>query len=372
MAPAKSRSADDERLWKNHLNQKAISAMAAEIARSYRRFDGKSFVTAVMSDDFEGRELKDRIQTIARHLSRYLPADYSKAVDVLIKTAPRVGMFENWALTSYVELFGLEHFDDSVRALRALTPHSSSEFAIRPFMIRYTKRMMPILMMWATDRDEHVRRLAAEGSRPRGVWTAHIEDFKEDPSPVLKLLELLKADPSLYVRKAVANNLNDISKEHPKLVIDTALRWQKDDHPYTNWIIKHACRSLIKTGHPEVFPVFGFAYPPRVEVKNLRLSPRKLEVGEDLSFSFDLESSAGKSQKLAIDYAVTYVRAGGRSSRKVFKLSEKELPSGQKLSLSARRSFADVSTRTHHPGRHQLDIIVNGEIISQRTFSVTR
>ena len=313
-----------------------------------------------MADGFANRELKDRTRTIARHLKNFLPKDYRKAVAVLVKTAPHVGSFENWSLTSYVELFGLDDFEESVAAMKALTPFSTCEFAIRPYMIRYTERMMPILHEWAVDPNEHVRRLAAEGSRPRGVWTEHITAFRRDPKPVLELLEKLKADPSLYVRKAVANNLNDISKDHPKAVIKTALRWQKDKHKDTNWIIKHACRSLIRKGVPEVFPVFGFAYPPKVSVEKLKVSPKKVKEGSNLSFSFVVRSEASKSQKLAIDYIIHFVKANGKTSGKLFKLSERSIKAGEVMDVTSKRSFMNRSTRTHHTGKHRLEIVING------------
>ncbi|MCB2231576.1 DNA alkylation repair protein [bacterium] len=347
-------------LWKDSLGARAVAGLASAIARVYKKFDAEGFAEAVMADGFSERELKDRTQTIARHLREYLPKDYGKAVRILIKTAPHVGSFENWSLTSYVELFGLEHFEESIAAMKALTPHSTCEFAIRPYMNRYTERMMPVLHEWALDPDEHVRRLAAEGSRPRGVWTAHITAFRKDPKPVLELLEKLKADPSLYVRKAVANNLNDISKDHPKAVIKTALRWQKDKQRHTEWIIKHACRSLIRQGSPEVFPVFGFAYPPQVRVEKLTVSPKRVKIGGELTFGFTVKSAGSKRQKLAIDYKIHFIKANGKTSPKLFKLTEKSIKPDEPLAITSKRSFLDRSTRRHRPGKHQLEILING------------
>ncbi len=149
-------------------------------------------------------------------------------MDILIAVSPHTSGFQSWILTTYVELFGVEHFDESVRAMEYLTQHGTCESTIRPYINTYLDKMLPVLHRWAGHPNEHVRRLAAEGSRPRGVWIAHIPAFRKDPKPVLELLAKLKADPSLYVRKAVANNLNDISKDHPEVVIRTALAWKKD------------------------------------------------------------------------------------------------------------------------------------------------
>lgn len=368
--PSGETSRPESGLWKDSLGVRAVAELGLAIARVYSKFDAEQFAERVIADHYTGRELKDRTRTIARHLKDFLPRDYAKAVAILIKAAPHVGVFENWALTSYVEQFGLDYFDDSIAAMKALTPYSTCEFAIRPYMNRYTEQMIPVLHEWASDANEHVRRLAAEGSRPRGVWTEHITAFRKDPQPVLELLENLKADPSLYVRKAVANNLNDISKDHPKLVIKTALRWQKDKCRETNWIVKHASRTLIRQGHPEVFPVFGFAYPPAVSITKLHVSPRRVKIGDDLSFHFAVTSKGRKSQKLAIDYKIHFVKANGKTSPKLFKLSESTLMPGETIEVKSKRSFLNRSTRTHRPGPHKLEIVINGVPQGSTTFQV--
>jgi 3-methyladenine DNA glycosylase AlkC len=364
-------SLSDQELWKDRLDKKAISVLAAEIARFYSSFKTKAFVEAVWSDNFDQRELKDRIHTIATHLKAFMPDDYRTTVGILRKVAPHANGFANWAIMTYIERFGLDDFDTSVAAMEALTQYSTAEFAIRPYMNRYTEHMLPVLHQWATDANEHVRRLAAEGSRPRGVWVAHIPAFREDPRPVIELLEKLKADDSLYVRKAVANNLNDISKDHPDLVIKTALRWKKTDHVHTNWIIKHACRTLIKAGHPEAFPLFDFSYPPKVRVTSLKTTPNRVKIGGELTFAFTVTSTHAKPQKLAVDYAVHYVKADGRTTKKVFKLSEKTIAPKESMELKSKRSFKNFSTRTHHPGKHTIEIIVNGVKKASADFAVT-
>ncbi len=358
----------ERELWKDRLGHAAVAGLAVQIGKVYRNFDRSGFTAAVATDEYLALELKDRSKAIAAGLRPYLPRDYRRAIDILIKTAPSVGGFENWSLTAYVELFGLEHFEESVRAMEALTSYSTCEFCIRPFMIQYTDRMMPILHRWATDENEHIRRLAAEGSRPRGVWVAHIEAFRKDPTPVLELLEKLRADPSLYVRKAVANNLNDISKDHPKEVIATALRWQKDGNVHTNWIIRHACRSLIKNGEPKVFPIFGFTSDPKITISSVKPSKKTVSIGGGVAFGFSITSTAKKKQKLAIDYKLHYVKKNGKSSPKVFKLAERTIGPGERIDLTIRQAFADLSTRKHFPGEHGLEVVVNGRSVAEARF----
>ena len=357
MTKAKPKSSP---LWKDWIDDNIVSKIADVFSTLYKRFDTNAFVKELIRDGFFELELKERIDRISETLGMFLPDNYSKAVDILLKAAPNLGGFENWGLTGYVEKFGLEHFDDSMRALEGLTPFGTSEFAIRAFVIKEPSRMLQIMSKWADDPNEHIRRLAAEGSRPRGVWTAHIESFKKDPKPVIKLLEKLKADPSLYVRKAVANNLNDISRENPDIAIETATRWLKDKNPYTNWIVKRGCRTLIKQGDLRAFELLGFTIKPKCELVSFKLSPKRIKIGSKLTLNLHLKSKATKPEKLAIDYRITYIRQAGRTSTKLFKWTEKTLEPRSELNLQTTRSFADQSTRRHYPGQHRVELIING------------
>ncbi|MEW6050676.1 MAG: DNA alkylation repair protein [Candidatus Zixiibacteriota bacterium] len=346
--------------------------MAEALASVYPRFNTEGYIAAAVRERFDTRELKERIKLLAALLQEFLPSDYRKAVDILIAAAPGLPIFENWIFTSYVEQFGLEHFEDSVAAMQELTKHGTGEFAIRPYIVRYPDKMVAVLEQWTSDPNEHVRRLAAEGSRPRGVWTMHIEAFRKDPKPVLKILEHLKADPSLYVRKAVANNLNDISKDYPDILLKTAVRWMKDKNPHTNWILKHACRSLIKKGVPGVFPLFGFTPSVQLGKVTLATSKRRVTIGAEFILTCRLVSKAARPQKLAIDYKIHYVKSNGRTQPKLFKWAEKRLPAGGSLELSTRHSFAERSTRRHFPGKHLVELIVNGRPLARTSFDLVR
>lgn len=368
--PAQDRP-DQRQLWKNQISRASIQRLAERIGRAYPAFDSSGFVARVVDSRFAGLELKDRIGAIADGLREYLPEEYGRALSVLYDVAPGLDAFHNWALLAYVERHGLEQFELSVAAMERLTEHSTAEFAIRPFMIRYTDQMLPILHRWAQDNNEHVRRLAAEGSRPRGVWVAHIEPFKKDPTPVLELLERLKADSSLYVRKAVANNLNDIAKEHPGRVVALAKAWQKNSHPHTNWILKRGCRTLFKQGRREVFPLFGFSENPKIDVDGPTLKPKRVRIGGELKVAVSVTSRSKRVQKLVIDYAVEYVKARGRTT-KVFKWKDASLAAGETLTLERTHACADLSTRTHFPGEHGLVILINGRESGRASFHLVR
>ncbi|HEX2896737.1 MAG TPA: DNA alkylation repair protein [candidate division Zixibacteria bacterium] len=359
---------DKPRLWKDFISKSAVAEFARRIAEVYSPFKNEKYVEAVMSDGFLNLELKERIDKMAVTLREFLPENYDKAVQILIGAAPKVKSFENWVLTNYVKMFGLDNFETSVTALEELTKHGTGEFAIRPYMIQYTDKMIPILKRWTKHQNEHVRRLAAEGSRPRGVWTAHIESFKKNPRPVIEILEMLRADDSLYVRKAVANNLNDISKEHPDLVVEVAGVWLKSNHEHTNWIIKRALRTLIKKGHPKALKLMGVNHKSAVEVTSFVIKPARIKVGDIVTVFVELESTSKSKQKLVIDYNVHYVKDRGSISTKTFKWSEKTIAPKATLSLVKQHSFRNLSTRTHYPGEHLIEVLVNGKVAARKSL----
>ncbi len=362
-------------LWKDTVDRKFAANLAEKISQVCPDFDKTGYLKAVIDDRLLARELKDRLNLLALHLKVFLPANYKQATTILMKAAPLVGEFSNWVLTSYVEQFGQKHFDRSVATLKELTKYGTGEFSIRQFILEQPEKMMSLFEIWATNKNHHVRRLAAEGTRPRGVWVAHLPMYKRNPKPVLKLLEILKADESLYVRKAVANNLNDISKDHPELVIKTCRRWLKAKNAHTDWIVKHGCRSLIKQGHADVMALFGYDKNTRIEIAKLSLSKKRIPIGDTLSFSVDIKSLEKKNslpQKLMIDYRVTYLKATGRFSVKVFKLTKTDISSGETIRIDGKHSFADISTRKHTPGEHRIELLINGNLSPYLKFQLTK
>ena len=366
--PSKLNCKEKPRLWKDHLDKSAVSVFAKQITEVYPRFKQKRYVETVLSDGFLKLELKERLNRMSGALASFLPSHYDSAVKILIEAAPHVGTFENWALTGYVELFGLKHFKSSVHAMQELTKYGTSEFAIRPFMIHHTAKMLPILMKWTMSRNEHIRRLAAEGSRPRGVWTVHIDAFKKDARPVIDILARLKSDESLYVRKAVANNLNDISKEHPDLVASTCKKWQEAGDARTDWIIKHGCRTLIKNGHPLVMSLFGFAKKPNVRIKSFSIKPAKVKIGDGgmATLVLKLSTDQKSKQKLSIDYRVYFVSKNGSKSKRLFKWVVTSIDSKNDLTLEKKQSFKDQLTRKHFPGVHDIEVLINGNVVASK------
>jgi 3-methyladenine DNA glycosylase AlkC len=299
-------------------------------------------------------------------LGKHLPAGYEKAVGILqqvILHTPRG--YTNLVFPDFVGLYGLNHFDTSMKALEHFTRFGSSEFAIREFLRRDFDRTMRVMKVWSKSADHHVRRLASEGCRPRLPWSFKLDRVIADPTLTLPILERLKNDPELYVRKSVANHLNDISRIDPDYFIELLSGWNRKNARIA-WIIRHASRTLIKQGEPRALALLDFDMQPRFSLSHFT-APAKLRIGESLDFSFKLLSRKKSAQRLAIDYIVHYCRPGG-SGKKTFKLRELELPAGEGVTVSTRRSFSDLSTRKHFPGKHVLEIQVNGKIAHRHVF----
>jgi 3-methyladenine DNA glycosylase AlkC len=324
----------------------------------YAGFDGVRFTELALDGDWADRELKDRMRHLSHCLHATLPAEYPETLPLLLQAAPSFRGLQAMVFCDYVEVYGLDHWELSLPALGELTPLGSSEFAVRPFLDQYPKRAMPTLRAWATDDDPAVRRLASEGSRPRLPWAMALPKFKQDPTLALEILELLKDNPSEMVRKSVANHLNDISKDNPDLAIEVAERWLGHSAE-RDWIVKHACRTMLKAGDRRALLLFGFGDPTHLQIENLALEQASLAIGEILSYTFELVVEAPEPCKVRLELGIYYRKARGQLSRKIFQLREATYAPGRHR-LARKHSFQERSTRKHYPGEHQLAIIVNG------------
>jgi 3-methyladenine DNA glycosylase AlkC len=358
-------------LLKDRYSPAYVKHLAAAVFDAWPRFDNAGYTRAVLSDGWAGLELKQRMRRLSSTLHRFLPMTYARQIAVLEKAAPGFGGFEGMLFPDFVEQFGLEDFDTSTRALERFTQFSSSEFAVRLFIVRYGPRMMAVMRRWAAHDNEHVRRLASEGCRPRLPWAMALPEFKRDPSPVLPILEALKADPSEYVRRSVANNLNDVAKDHPDVVLDVARRWLGHRRS-TDALVKHACRTLLKRGDQRALELFGYRPAAGVRVTGLRLSATRLRIGGDLRFQFAVAHDARRPVALRLEYAVDFVKASGRTTRKVFKIAEGVFAPDQARAFDRKHRFRDFTTRKHHPGEHRLSILVNGKTSAGGSLTLRR
>jgi 3-methyladenine DNA glycosylase AlkC len=359
-----------ERLKDIFFTEESVNKFGDHIQRYYPEFDRGKFLSVVFDDRWENRELKEKMRHVTICLRQTLPENYAGALEILKKIAPFVKGFEGMVLPDFVELYGPEEWDLSLPALEYFTKFSSSEFAIRPFLARNPQRVMAYMSELAENEDENVRRFASEGCRPRLPWAMALPEFKKDPAPILPILEKLKDDESEFVRRSVANNLNDISKDHPDLVLDICEQWYGKS-PKTDWIVKHACRSLLKAGNKRALLLFGHGDPAGISVTKLRLENAIIVIGDDLRFSFQLINSGKKTAKLRLEYGIDYLKANRKTARKIFKITENHYQPGAH-SFSRKHSFADMTTRRHYPGKHRISIIVNGEEKASAAFEVKK
>ena len=354
---------------KEWFNAARYRQIAADLADVYPAADPKVFLARTLPG-LDELSLLQRLRRTTEALHAVLPADFPAAVAILRRLAPKFRHnFVSLVLPDYVGLHGHGHFAESMASLKFFTPFGSSEFAIREFLRRDLSRTLAVMAEWSADPDEHVRRLASEGCRPRLPWSFRLEALVADPGPVTPILENLRADPSLYVRKSVANHLNDITKDHPHWVLDRLTAWNITESPHRHWIAKHACRTLIKRGHPQALELFGFGQKPALTA-TLTVTPKSLHLGQHLTLSTTLTSTSRKAQTLAIDYIVHYVRANENTSEKVFKWTEVTLPPGATLDLTKKQTFRDFTTRRHYPGHHRIELQINGHRLAETAFTL--
>ena len=353
---------------KNLYNKQLITNLGVKISKYHTAFDEKAFARSVFDKDWKQKELKQRMRHIADCLHLHLPGNYKNTINILKPVSAQFSGFEYMFFQDYVECYGLDDFETSMPALEHFTKHSSSEFAVRAFILQDEKRMMKQMLDWARSDNHHVRRLASEGCRPRLPWAVALPPFKENPKPVLKILKILMKDDSEYVRRSVANNLNDISKDNPETVLRWAEQWL-DNNKETDWIIKHACRSLLKKGDTQALSLFGFTDATHIKIDKFKIQPTVI-LGEKLHFSFTLKSQNTHLGRCRIEFAVDFMKANGKQNRKVFKISEGEYTEKEKQ-VSKYFSFKEISTRKYYAGEHRLTVIVNGIAQSTKSFVVS-
>lgn len=354
---------------KEMFNREFYQHFAQVFAKADKNFNAEAFVKAVTAN-LEELSLNGRLRNTAIILQQHLPQDFKKAIDILYKASPYLRRgYTALVLPDFVALYGKANFDLSMEALRDFTQLGSSEFGIREFIRTDPDRTLKVMEKWAEHEDHHVRRLASEGSRPRLPWSFKLEQIIKNPSLTTGILEKLKTDDTLYVRKSVANHLNDISKDNTDFMLQLLKNWD-NSHPHTTWIIKHASRTLIKKGHQDSLSLFNFEKDVKVSVDNFSLNTSHVKLGEELQFSFELSSLKSTRQKLVVDYAIHYVKASGEQSKKVFKLKEVDLQPGQTLKLAKKQLFKDLTTRKHYSGKHDVEIMVNGKTFSRTEFEL--
>lgn len=370
--------------FKNFLNAEIVGWLRLHLSRAWPAFDGPRFEARAL-DGLDALELKARAQHLCAALEATLPTDFATAADLIEASLLPVRRDEElgelrvgeaglagwalWPVTEFVARRGLDSPERALACLHALTQRFTAEWAIRPFIVAHPALSFATLRRWQADPSPHVRRLVSEGSRPRLPWGLQLKGLIADPSPTLPLLEALQDDPSEYVRRSVANHLNDIAKDHPAIVADWIERHLPDASPERRALLKHASRTLIKQGDARILKAWGLGRRFAGEA-NLALAPKRVRVGESLTMTLVLRSTAKRSQTLVIDYAVHHVKASGERTPKVFKGWAIELAAGESRTLVKRHSMREVTTRRYHAGRHAIDLRINGEVLAEAEFDL--
>lgn len=370
--------------FKNVFNELLISDITKHIKFHFSEFDETRFKQLALNN-LENLELKERSYNITKALGATLPEDFSLAVQVLLKALhpqensslsdsnPNDLGLRGWAImpiTDYVAKFGREHFELSMRTLAEMTKRFSSEFSVRYFVEQELETAIQFFHDWSLDDNYHVRRLASEGIRPRLPWGIQLKELVIDPEPIIPILENLKDDVEEYVRRSVANNLNDISKDHPDLVADIAERWLEGASKNRQRLVRHACRSLIKQGHPKTLKVFGFK-DLEIQVEQFQLSKTDVVLGECFEVQFSMSSSSNETQKILLDYAVHHQKANGETTAKVFKWKTFDLRPNQNVELIKKHTIKPITTRVYYPGIHKVEILLNGKSTGIKNFNLT-
>ncbi len=345
-----------------------IEDLANSIKENYSDFNEEGFVNTVLANDYEQLELKQKMKRVSYVLHDFLPNVYPEALSILRKVASGFKGFNALVFSDFVEAYGLDHPDLSLDALEVFTQLESAEFAIRHFLIKYPEKTLERMLKWSKNANEMVRRLSSEGTRPRLPWAISVPYLKKDPSPIFPILENLKNDRSENVRRSVANNLNDISKDHPEMMLDICVRWFGKSAEGDR-LIKHACRGLLKKGDKRAMLLFGFSDPAEINILNFKIEDNNIRIGDQLGFQFELEVLCASESILRLEYAVYYRKKNNDFSKKVYHIGESKYKPGKYL-ITRKRSFANISTRKFYSGEHIIALIINGVEKERLTFNL--
>jgi len=359
---------------KNLLHEALVGEMADRIARNAPSFDKGRFVT-LATGGLQALELMERSALIRDALFATLPDGFPEAAAILKASLPAAGKpgLTGWMLlpvNQFTAARGPDHFDLGLDLLKALTPHFTAEFGIRPFIHRDQQRALAIISGWVGDPDHHVRRLASEGTRPRLPWAMRLPQLVKDPAPILPILTALMDDPEDYVRRSVANSLNDIAKDHPDLVAAFIAAHIESASPERHRLLKHASRTLLKKGHAQALANFGFGAAAALECE-LRLVNGEVLFGEGLDFEIRVINAGESAQSLMIDYAIHHVKGDGSLAPKVFKWKTVTLAPGESHAIKRRHAMRPITTRRYYPGEHRIAILVNGTETASESFILT-
>jgi 3-methyladenine DNA glycosylase AlkC len=369
---------NEQRLMKEGLSSDAVARIDHVLSILIEDFPSHDFNVSALTG-LESLELKQRVNYLIDVLAEYLPNDFQSVAAILLQVKQHwdwgepddaLSGFAAWPLIDYVAVHGIDDPELALTVLKELTPLFTAEFAIRPFIQQHFELTHHHLLDWCDDADEHVRRLASEGIRPRLPWGLQLTQFCDDPRAIFPILERLKDDDSGYVRKSVANNLNDISKDHPDRVVVCCQKWMKDASPERQRVIRQALRTLVKSGRADVFPLLGYTAEPKIEMVEFSLNKNRVKLGEFIEFSVVLLSSTKQNQSVVLDYKVHHIKANGMTTAKVFKWKNLTLQPNEMLQMKKSHTFKKITTRKYFSGEHSIELLINGMPLIKANFEL--
>lgn len=360
---------------KDYFTNEVIADIGERIRSVHPDFAVEPFVAHALGDDWDGLTFTERSRSIADALWAGIELEVAPTLDVLVAALPDElddpegvlnESFWLWPFGDAIAAYAADHIGPGLDACEALTKCFTSEFAVRPFLHRYPEALDRVAQ-WVDDDSEHVRRLASEGTRPRLPWASRL-DLPIDA--VLAILTELRADPSLYVRRSVANHLNDLAKADSDRIVSLLESWHAEGVEETTWIVRHAMRNHLKQGDPRVLSMFGYE-PATVDVVELAVAPASVAMGDSVTVTFDVAERAGRQQRLMIDLVVGYVKSNGSVSPKVFKFKDFDLKADATQACSKKLDMIVRSTRALYPGEHSVTVRINGADLATTTFDLT-
>lgn len=350
--------------FKNWINTDVIKKLSKVFYLYYSDFDQNKFEQVCLL--IPSLELKARSLVISNALFENLPKDYRKSIDILtnvIKSKKLTG-FELLPISDYISEYGINHFNVSMNALFYLTQEFTSEFAIRHFFIKDYKKTLTYFHKWSTHPNMHVRRFVSEGSRPLLPWGLKLKMFQDKPELTLKLLRKLKYDEELYVRKSVANHLNDLTKNNPEIIIKELSKWESTcpskHKKKIEWIKKHALRTLIKKGNTKALKLMGITASNKLKINYLRINKNNFKIDDKIYIECEISSLSKKTEKIILDYVIYFLKSNGKTSPKVFKLKSFSIAPGESVKIKKTHSLKKITTMKFYPGIQLLGLKLNG------------
>ena len=362
--------------FKDLYSREFIRDFGLLIAKFKSDFDVKVFQENVLHGNWKELELKERMRKITLCMHNSMNLEFPEVIPILIKVAQeglrnRTKFNEIVCLSvpDYLAQFGMNHFELCMNTFPEITEFATCEFAIRPFILANPERAVQIILTWTNNSNEHVRRLASEGTRSRLPWGMALGVFKKDPSSILPILDQLKNDDSEYVRRSVANNLNDISKDNPEVTMSLAKSWI-GINSNTKKLVKHALRTQLKAGDQEALKLFGLGYDEMLSLQKFELITQNVQIGEDLTFDFEIKNLDDKDRIVRVEYVIYFLLKNGNFGKKVFKISERNYCSKEIIKSRKNHKFKIITTRKYYPGNHAVSLSINGMELQKTSFTL--